>query len=202
MYILQFSSNRITHLDNNSFCQSVNIEINISNSKISIPDQCKVTNIYSIDLTDNNLTTVAQHSFRPIKNLENLYLEKNRLKEIKDGTFEGNTKLTRVQLSRNNIRHFTKDSFPETLKRLDLDGNRLVHLKSNMFCKMKVLGFLQLQENYITFIDEDTFKFNTQLRTIYLQRNKITTLRKIHLNIIHYYKPLIFKEMKFQLVPG
>ena len=126
--LLQFSSNRITHLDNNSFCQSVNIEINISNSKISIPGDCKVTNIYSIDLSDNNLTTVAQYSFRPIENLEFLYLEKNRLKEIKNGTFEGNTKLTGVQLSRNKIIHFTKDSFPETLKRLDLDGNRLVHL--------------------------------------------------------------------------
>ena len=47
-----------------------------------------------------------------------------------------------------------------------------------MFSKMKDLEFLHLQENYITFIDEDTFKFNRQLRTIYHQGNKITTIKE------------------------
>ena len=164
--LLVLSSNRITHLDNNNFSPCTNAEINIL-------DDCKITNIDTIDLSDNNLTTIAKNSFRHLESLRILNFSENRLTELRDKVLEEKTKLIVLYLSNNEINHFTKDSFPGTLIRLELDGNRLMHLKLSMFSKMRTLEFLYLHNNNITVIDEDTFKFNTNVKKILLQGNRL-----------------------------
>ena len=108
---LILSSNRIAHLDNNSFSPCVHTEINTTVGCKSAKD------VYTIDLSDNDLTAIAQNSFRCFENLVILNLNKNKLTEIEDKALEGNTKLTVISLSKNEIKHFTMDSFPEILRR-------------------------------------------------------------------------------------
>ena len=52
-----------------------------------------------------------------------------------------NTHLRYLALSNNLITDFSEDSFPGTLTRLDLDGNRLKYLKADMFQKLKKSSF-------------------------------------------------------------
>ena len=174
---LTLFSNRIS---SGTFCtsrQSFKNE-NITKTDFDIARDCKFTNVEYLDLKGNNMKPLTKNKFRNFKELYNLDLSQNKLSQIEDGTFAMNTNLRYLALSNNLITDFSAESFPGTLRRLDLDGNRLIHLKSNMFYKMKDLQFLHLQENYISVIDEDTFKFNTQLRKIYLQGNKITTIKE------------------------
>ena len=175
---LLISSNRIMHLDQYSFCPCFHKEINISNNKFNLADDCNGKNLYLIDLSDNNLTTIAQHSFRHMSNLKILKLNKNRLTELNNETFEGNFNLTSLHLSKNGINYLNTESFPETIIQLHLDGNKLKYLKSKMFYKMKELVVLSLYENDISSIDEDTFKCNTKLKSIFLQGNKITIIEE------------------------
>ena len=168
---LTLFSNRIS---SNTLC-SVLEDQTVSNMKIA--QDCTFPKIYNLDLKDNNFTTLRKHIFKNFEDLENINLSGNKLTWIVDGTFELNTKLEILHLSDNKITHFTMNSFPETLTRLDLDGNRLVYLQVNMFCKLKNLKFLYLQNNYITVIDEYTFKFNTQLRKLFIHGNEIKTIK-------------------------
>ena len=146
-------------------------------SDTRVDQDCTFPNIYDLDLKKNNFKTIRKHMFRNFEDLEKINLSGNKLTHIVNGTFLVNTNLKTLHLSDNRITHFTMDSFPETLVRLDLDGNRLMYLQVNMFCKLKNLKFLYLQNNYIKVIDENTFKFNTQLRKLFLQGNEITIIK-------------------------
>ena len=121
---LTLFSNRIS--SNTFFTVSEGIgKASTINITMSSAKTHKFPNIDDLDLKDNNFKTLSKGIFRNFQDLKRLNLGENKLSLIEDGTFEGNTKLSYLFLSNNKITNFTTDSFPEKLRSLYLDGNRL-----------------------------------------------------------------------------
>ena len=71
-----------------------------------------------LKLTNNLLRGLDENSFRNYPNLKRLYVDRNRIEVIQDGTFDQQTQLVRICLSHNPIRQLPASFGPSTGKLL------------------------------------------------------------------------------------
>lgn len=117
----------IKHLDlQNNFINNVTDELKLA------------TNLTSIILSNNNLTTISSHSFSGLSFLESITLYFNRIEKIQTRSFEYLPRLQSLVLSKNQINYIEPNAFYNLSNYSNslavmLDGNNLRCLSVNTF---------------------------------------------------------------------
>ncbi|TWW62121.1 Amphoterin-induced protein 1 AMIGO-1 [Takifugu flavidus] len=92
-----------------------------------------VTGLRHLDLSSNGLRQLDEYIFEPLEHLEVLLLYKNNISQIDRSAFSGLFSLQKLYLSQNQISRFPVElvkerSRLETLRLLDVSGNRIKNL--------------------------------------------------------------------------
>ena len=113
----------------------------------------------SLNLSHNELVTLAWDAFSGLSDLRSLRLEGNRLRSLGGRPFYWLIRLEELNLEQNQLTELDEDVFisnmwnSNTLKRnlleLNLGGNRLIALPAGLFNGFRSLRTLQLQSNQL-----------------------------------------------------
>ncbi|XP_067676755.1 leucine-rich repeat neuronal protein 1-like [Haliotis asinina] len=131
-----------------------------------------------LDLSDCQLTSVAEHAFDDISLLEEIDLSGNSLKIIDPYSFEGLSFLDLLDLSRNSFETIQEDNFIALIKlrELRLDGNKLETLPAKALGGLGNLETLSLSENWLKGIPYHTIKDLRYLKILNMSRNHVIEL--------------------------
>uniref|UniRef100_A0A8C6WWN4 Leucine rich repeat transmembrane neuronal 4 like 2 n=1 Tax=Neogobius melanostomus TaxID=47308 RepID=A0A8C6WWN4_9GOBI len=169
---LILSSNKISHLHNNTFS--------------AIP------NLRNLDLSYNQLQFVHPGHFYGLRKLQNLHLRSNGLKQIFVRTFLECRSLEFLDLGYNRLRSLTRTTFLGLfkLKELHLEHNQFSRINFFLFPRLTNLQALYLQWNRIRSISQGEHWIWQKLLKLDLSGNDIQTL-----------DPVVFKSNKLSSVP-
>jgi Leucine-rich repeat (LRR) protein len=159
------------------------VELNNVDDIYNIPNP---TNVYILNLSNNQLTTLDKNIFKNLTHLQELHLNANNLSHLDKNIFKNLTHLKELHLNANKLTTLDKDSFKHLtqLRELHLNANKLTHLYKDIFKNLTNLQYLNLSDNKLTHLDKDIFKHLTNLQNLSLRNINITHLDKdtfIHL---------------------
>uniref|UniRef100_A0A8C9ZK27 Leucine rich repeat transmembrane neuronal 4 n=1 Tax=Sander lucioperca TaxID=283035 RepID=A0A8C9ZK27_SANLU len=155
---LILSSNKITHLHNNTFS--------------AIP------NLRNLDLSYNQLQSLQPGHFYGLRKLQNLHLRSNGLKQIIIRTFLECRSLEFLDLGYNRLRSLTRTTFLGLfkLKELHLEHNQFSRINFFIFPRLTNLQALYLQWNRIRSINQGVPWTWHKLQKLDLSGNEIQIL--------------------------
>lgn len=156
--------------------------------------------ISKLEIQNGKLEEIGFNKFENAKNLKQLDLSRNNIRNLIDGQFSGSDltylclaynqietipynlfddlhNLTEIDLSNNNIDgiHFSIKNISISLKILNLRSNKISFISQFWMSQIIYLKFLDISGNELEFL----FSSNTILETIYLEHNKLTEFRSI-----------------------
>lgn len=199
---LHLRGNRIRTIEKGAFSHFASLaELDLSNNCLSeIPSFNNATTLQSLDLSSNHIQSLSSDALKGLKNLQNLVLFNNSIKQIETGVFRFVPVLRTADLSFNKIQRILKETF-EGLQYLsflllqnnlienisieghDMPGLRTLNLSSNMLTSKIASGMfpdnvvnLDLSYNNISDITEYAFYSYEYLKRLSLKGNKLTTL--------------------------
>ncbi|XP_050509284.1 leucine-rich repeat-containing protein 15-like [Diabrotica virgifera virgifera] len=147
----------------------------LSNNKIKTLELGSFNGLSKLDLLslyNNSLTTVDSSTFQNLHNLEILSLGSNQITSISNDGFLGLDKLEELKLSFNQLAEFpVQINTIKTLRKLDLNGNKIKSLKANSFSNLKKLEKLNLNDNLINSLEAKSFAGLSNLRELSLKSN-------------------------------
>ena len=116
--------------------------------------------------------------FRPLVNLQKLFLRGNEMVSITRHSFSSLHNLEELDVSDNKIDRIDKDAFSTLVKlqTLNLSHNNLAHFRTETFASLRQLRYLHLSHNNIDSITNITFHGLTSLTTLDLSHNSIETI--------------------------
>ncbi|XP_037652877.1 extracellular matrix protein 2 isoform X2 [Choloepus didactylus] len=150
----------------------------------TLPSRCSLS-YKTISCIHVELTQIPPITAPEITSLE---LVGNAITSIPDGAFNGLPNLERLDLSKNNITSSgigpKAFKFLKKLMRLNMDGNKLIQIPSELPCTLEEL---KINENNLQGIDEESLSDLNKLVTLELEGN---SLSETNVN------PLAFKPLK------
>ena len=180
---LQLENNIIQSIEADSFKYLKNLTyLYLSGNKLH-PVVCgefaHLKNIISIQIDSNELWKLERDTFNDLpKGLERLYLQYNKIRKLKTGTFV-NSPTKFLSLSHNSISHIENESLNLTyLRNLELRNNSLEVVENVTFQSLEKLEYLNLSMNNITKIEKGSFKNSVYLCDLYLSGNPIKELER------------------------
>ncbi|MBN3301374.1 RXFP1 protein, partial [Amia calva] len=138
------------------------------------------SNITTLELNSNQITSLSADLFIRYKNLEKLHLQNNSMSTISNRAFSGLHKLRKLFLSQNQITVLKKGVFRDlgNLEWLILEDNKISVIKWRSFLGLKSLFFLSLLNNSLEHIPKKSFcQEMPRLNWLELEGNKISSLR-------------------------
>uniref|UniRef100_A0A6P7H720 Protein artichoke-like n=1 Tax=Diabrotica virgifera virgifera TaxID=50390 RepID=A0A6P7H720_DIAVI len=206
---LTIINSRIELLKNNCF---VNLplltSLNLINTTIDVSEDYVFSGLTSLTYLDasqifKNKQSLKEYTFKDMRNLQVLNISNSVLNTIKNNAFAGLTKLKELQLQGNkltvvdltaitnglssliklNLSSSTIKNIqssevgnPNKVKYLDLSNNFIRYLNSQTFTLFENLVELDLHSNEISSIGYQTFFYTKNLKTLRLDNNKIYSL--------------------------
>lgn len=155
--LLALDSNRLGGVHPEAFrnCSSLQ-DLNLSGNQLqTVPLALKDMRLLrTVDLGENQIEALAEHSFRGMTNLYGLRLIGNRLENISQPVFKDMPSLQILNLAHNRIRHVEPGTFEtvSNIQAIRLDGNRLAAL-DGLFAHMAGLLWLNVSDNQLTEFD-------------------------------------------------
>ncbi|XP_018323682.1 toll-like receptor Tollo [Agrilus planipennis] len=177
------------------------VVLDISHNRITKLEQSVFRDLYSLQilrLNDNFIEGIPENTFSALYNLHTLIISNNRLTMIEGDTFNGLFVLSLLSIDNNRISKIHPEALkncsslhdlhlngnklyavPEVIKNvpllrtLDLGENHIDKITNDTFMEMKQLFGLRLTENYIGNISKGVFSKMTALKILNLSRNKI-----------------------------
>lgn len=154
-YRNRFSSECFMDLVCPEKCRCEGTIVDCSNQKLArIPSHLPE---YTTDLrlNDNDISVLeATGIFKKLPNLRKINLSNNRIKEVREGAFDG----------------------AAGVQELMLTGNQLETMHGRMFRGLSSLKTLMLRSNLISCVSNDTFAGLSSVRLLSLYDNRITTI--------------------------
>lgn len=154
-YRNRFSSECFMDLVCPEKCRCEGTIVDCSNQKLSrIPSHLPE---YTTDLrlNDNDISVLeATGIFKKLPNLRKINLSNNRIKEVREGAFDG----------------------AAGVQELMLTGNQLETMHGRMFRGLSGLKTLMLRSNLMSCVNNDTFAGLSSVRLLSLYDNRITTI--------------------------
>lgn len=154
-YRNRFSSECFMDLVCPEKCRCEGTIVDCSNQKLSrIPSHLPE---YTTDLrlNDNDISVLeATGIFKKLPNLRKINLSNNRIKEVREGAFDGTAGVQELMLT----------------------GNQLETMHGRMFRGLSGLKTLMLRSNLISCVNNDTFAGLSSVRLLSLYDNRITTI--------------------------
>ena len=131
-------------------------ELNLSNNKLkSVPAALQITsNLRSLDLSFNQISSISNTSYQGIEQLYSLNLEGNRIGNLTKGVFSDLPSLRILLLARNRIGHIAQGTFDDVpdLHALRLDSNQISDI-NGLFGNLRDLLMLNISVNRISWFD-------------------------------------------------
>ena len=205
---LQFSANRIVHIDTHAFDTLPNLEIlSLASAKLvtlqpSVFERLNklrwlnlnynefktfclevfkgLTNLNYLFISGNNLNMLPGRLLQNLVNLIELRLNKNRLVTLKSTFLHGLKKLNSINLNDNTLSNLAIGLFDglTDLVELLLKNNKLVSFNSKHVQDLKSLQFLNLKSNMLTEVPNDLCQKLQSLGRLNLVDNKLLTIGK------------------------
>ncbi|XP_029472949.1 platelet glycoprotein Ib alpha chain-like [Rhinatrema bivittatum] len=102
-----------------------------------------------LDLSENNLTTLTNETFKSLSSLGKLIISKNKITTLPNGTFAGLNKVSELNLEMNNLQSLEPGIFSSlpALKTLNLQKNQLESVPEGIFDSLAKLSTLSLSDN-------------------------------------------------------
>ncbi|XP_041978422.1 leucine-rich repeat-containing G-protein coupled receptor 5-like [Aricia agestis] len=131
-----------------------------------------------LDLSYNKISQFNPLDFKLLHRVRRFNLQSNVLKKIPFEALKPMVALEDLDLSKNGIydvllRRVNSDVL-KNLKRLNLNGNRIRSISKESFPEDNVIELLDISNNIIEVIEEDSFLSCTSLRELNLAQNNIT----------------------------
>lgn len=118
-----------------------------------------LTALQVLDLSFNKLNILSPDTLSSLTSLLELKLVRNRIKELREGAFDGLPRLTLIDLENNDLRVIERNAIralPE-LQALRLGKNRIQVIPSGAFSELPLLQSAELQDNQIDEISSNAF---------------------------------------------
>ena len=134
-----------------------------------------------MELRNNNITRINDHSFKGLSNLLYLNLGYNNIYKISLSAFDELDQLKVLWLDHNLLKSLPDDVFfenQESLEQINLESNQLEFVQKFMLADLENLKQIFLQHNNIDFIHPKAFHSNKQLSRLFLHGNKLTSINK------------------------
>ncbi|XP_077980320.1 toll-like receptor 3 [Glandiceps talaboti] len=137
--------------------------------------------LQTLDLSNNNIDSIAKDTFAGLRSLDTLYLQHNNLKGLWQTSHPGGPVLMFDGLSK--------------MQNLHLGWNGFDNIPEDAFKKMSSLIYLALQYNQINFLPVGLFNDTKKLEKLELDNNMITVVN--HTNIAPFLKSLKVLNVNF-----
>ncbi|RNA07707.1 insulin-like growth factor-binding complex acid labile subunit [Brachionus plicatilis] len=195
---LDLNCQMIERLEQNNFVYLENlVELSIINCSLSWIEKNSfngLKNLKSLILTMNYLDEIHSDMLLGLENLENFNISQNTIRQISENTFVHLVKLTSLMLNDNRINKLDKSAFNGLgqLKILDLNfsNNELV-IDSTALDSLTALEVVDLGNNKIKMIEENTFKNSKNIKFLNLRHNSISDL-----NFLKNFEKIEFLDIK------
>ncbi|KAL2103055.1 hypothetical protein ACEWY4_002223 [Coilia grayii] len=162
-----------------------------------------LANVTEIDLSQNNLTSVADVDLGHLPQLLSLHLEENWIPSLPDDALSRLHSLQELYLNHNLISAIAPAAFAglRSLLRLHLNSNRLQAISSEWFEHTPSLEILMIGENPAVTIPDFTFRPLGSLRSLVLTRMNLTQLSVDALSGLNNLESISFYDNAFPEVP-
>ncbi|CAK1596122.1 unnamed protein product [Parnassius mnemosyne] len=201
------SHNKITHIPNEVFGESLSLEIlDLHKNKISIIKRKAFTHLLSLQILDFSYNVISQLSveqFCNLSRLKYLKMDHNHLRLLPRDVFK-NTIIEHLDISYNEISLFPVTALSQigfTLRFLDLSHNRIEYLDNNIFRNTQFLLSLNLGHNLLTILSDNTFSSLGSLRRLDLSYNSLKANFKELFHNLPYLRHLNLANVGLKSVP-
>lgn len=185
LLVLDLSHNELTAdwVNANTFASLLRLVVlDISYNRLTKLEQSVFRDLYSLQilrLNDNLLEYIPGNTFNALYNLHTLIISNNKLAKIELETFSGLYGLNLLSLDKNRISTIHPDALKNcsTLQDLHLNGNKFFQVPE-VISTLPMLRTLDLGENHIDVITNDTFKSLKQIYGLRLTENNIGNITK------------------------
>lgn len=160
----------------------VNGVLNLSKLDITALDGLQnisnITALKTLNLADNQITTINQNIFTKLTSLRQLDLSDNQIIKIGPGVFNGLLKLEELFLYGNKIVEIDAEAFTglRSLQKLWLNNNEIIEIDPRVFTSLVALKTLNLADNQIAMINKNMFANQRLLEELVFDGNKIRTI--------------------------
>lgn len=131
----------------------------------------KLVPITVIDFGGNKIETIQPGAFNGVHDLEELYLQHNKIKVIIRGILNSLVKLRILDVSSNHLENIEESSFIglTNLENVILNDNQLTQLPQTVFASQKQLKYIDLSENFFMYLPEMVLSNRTEMVTAKLK---------------------------------
>lgn len=188
--ILNLMNNELSSLGNHAFGDLEFLEVlNLSFNNISSLRRRSfqgLNSLQELDLSYNRLDQLQVEQFSNLRKLRILRIHNNNLRALPREVFM-NTRLEYLDISNNYLTVWPVPAFTDvgfTLRSIQFVANSLEYLDSSMFINSQFLYDLNLSQNKITVLPDNTFTFLTNLTNLDLSFNPLVTsnLREVFIH--------------------
>ncbi|NXC39464.1 LRRN3 protein, partial [Penelope pileata] len=160
-------------------------------------------NLTGLDLSQNNLTSVASINLTKIPQLLSVYLEENKLTDLPEECLSGLHNLQELYINHNMLSTIAPGAFTglNNLLRLHLNSNGLQMINSKWFEAIPNLEILMIGENPIIRIEDMNFKPLINLRSLVLAGINLTEIPDNALAGLENLESISFYDNRFVKVP-
>ena len=147
-------------------------------SSASDVTEAQLAAITVLDLTGQNITDLKPGDFDNLTNLESLGLGDNQLSSLPEDLFEYLISLKGLDLSDNQLSSMPDGLFNRStnLTALVLSGNQLSSLPAKLFDRTSRLTLLDLSDNELSLLPAELFDHITDLTILSLNNNQLSSL--------------------------
>jgi Leucine-rich repeat (LRR) protein len=135
-------------------------------------------NLIGAEVWNCSVRFVSLSHFRGLQSLNLLDLSFNNIEKIDNGAFDDNTKLKKLVLSYNKIKHLSESLLNSlhNLEMLHLSHNKIQFIDSRTFENLKNIEAILLNHNQLESIEKNMLINNKKLDWIWLDHNKINLM--------------------------
>uniref|UniRef100_A0AC35U7R2 Leucine-rich repeat-containing protein let-4 n=1 Tax=Rhabditophanes sp. KR3021 TaxID=114890 RepID=A0AC35U7R2_9BILA len=181
---LYLSNNLLQEIQPYQFSSFSRLEmIDLSENKLKALHKNSFSQLQSLNqlyLTENQITTIEKGTFTN-STFAVLFLEQNKITDLKAEMFEGATKLQQLSLKNNLIHTIETNVFESTpsLVMIDLSHNKLIDILPSTFFNQNSILLLDLSYNQLTRTPYGAF--SKRVVSVLLQENPLVCSERIHM---------------------
>lgn len=140
--------------------------------------------LYSVNLTGNSIQKIDPEIFAFNSKLSLVDLSDNPLTIAPNTPFLNSSSIQELEISRCGLKEISKNALTKltNLMYINLSGNKLQELDSTVFSKLRILEEVDMSENSLESIPEDLFMDNSEMTTLRLRGNPITSVIGVQIN--------------------
>ncbi|KAL3860757.1 hypothetical protein ACJMK2_010830 [Sinanodonta woodiana] len=159
--------------------KSLDILFMNDNLLIDVPINLPST-LRKLYLNGNRIASLPERIFANLTQLQELYLGDNSIHELMEGSFTGLAGLSKLHLVANKIATLPKMVFSSLIRliSLELNKNNLKHVQDadDLFSPMVSLIYLNIADNYCSYIPLHSFNKLASLQYLHLENNNLGPL--------------------------